>query len=415
MSNFESLGLTSEILSAIKDKGYYTPTPIQLKAIPIILQGKDMLGVAQTGTGKTAAFSLPILNLLQTRKKKVVKGKSRVLILTPTRELATQIEQNVIDYSCYFKVKTKVIFGGVGHRPQIQAIAKGLDIIVATPGRLLDLINDGVVTFDFLELLVLDEADRMLDMGFIRDIKKIMAILPKKRQTLLFSATMPREISKLAEGILKDPVRVEVTPESTTVDKIKQSIHTVPKAHKPLLLKTILRDKSIKSALVFTRTKHGANRVVKHLENSNIPSAAIHGNKSQRARENSLNSFRQEKIRVLVATDIAARGIDIDHVGYVINYDLPSDPENYVHRIGRTGRAGREGTALSFCDDTELSNLRSIEKLIKIKIPKEEKVELDLNQISTKSNQRLQNPNLKKKSPQRKKWQKRERTTKVKG
>ena len=406
MSSFESLGLTSEILSAIKDKGYNTPTPIQLKAVPIILQGKDMLGVAQTGTGKTAAFSLPILNLLQTKKKKVVKGKSRVLILTPTRELATQIEQNIIDYSSYFKVNTKVIFGGVGHRPQIQAIAKGLDIIVATPGRLLDLINDGVVTFDFLELLVLDEADRMLDMGFIRDIKKIMAILPKKRQTLLFSATMPKEISKLAGGILKDPIRVEVTPESTTVDKIKQSIHTVPKTHKPLLLKTILKDRSIKSALVFTRTKHGANRVVKHLENSNIPSAAIHGNKSQRARENSLNNFRQEKIRVLVATDIAARGIDIDHVGYVINYDLPSDPENYVHRIGRTGRAGREGIALSFCDDTELSNLRSIEKLIKIKIPKEEKVELDLSQISTNSNQRLQNPNLKKKSPQRKKWQK---------
>ena len=398
MSNFESLGLTSEILSAIKQKGYTTPTPIQLQAIPTILEGKDLLGVAQTGTGKTAAFSLPILNLLQTDKKKVVKGKSRVLILTPTRELATQIEQNINGYSSNFKVKSKVIFGGVGHRPQIQAIAKGLDIIIATPGRLLDLINDGYLSFDFLDLLVLDEADRMLDMGFIKDIKKILAILPKEKQTLLFSATMPREISNLASGLLKDPIRVEVTPESTTVDKIKQSIHTVPKTHKPLLLKTILKDRSIRSALVFTRTKHGANRVVKHLENAKIPSAAIHGNKSQRARENALNNFRQEKIRVLVATDIAARGIDVDHVGHVINYDLPNDPESYVHRIGRTGRAGREGIALSFCDDSELSNLRSIEKLIKIKIPKEDKIELDLTSLNAGSNQRLRNPNQSKKT-----------------
>ena len=413
MSNFESLGLTPEILTAIKEKGYTTPTPIQLQAIPTILQGKDLLGVAQTGTGKTAAFSLPILNLLQTDKKKVVKGKSRVLILTPTRELATQIEQNINDYSSNCKIKTKVIFGGVGHRPQIQAIAKGLDIIVATPGRLLDLINDGLVSFDYLDLLVLDEADRMLDMGFIRDIKKILTILPKEKQTLLFSATMPKEISSLAGGILKNPVRVEVTPESTTVDKIKQSIHTVPKTHKPLLLKTILKDRSIKSALVFTRTKHGANRVVKHLENAKIPSAAIHGNKSQRARENSLNNFRQEKIRVLVATDIAARGIDIDHVGHVINYDLPNDPENYVHRIGRTGRAGREGIALSFCDDSELSSLRSIEKLIKIKIPKEEKIELDLTGLNNGHGQQ-QRPGNSKRPNQRNNNSRRQRPQKKK-
>ena len=287
---------------------------------------------------------------------------------------------------------------------------------MATPGRLLDLINDGLVSFDYLDLLVLDEADRMLDMGFIRDIKKILAILPKEKQTLLFSATMPKEISSLAGGILKNPVRVEVTPESTTVDKIKQSIHSVPKTHKPLLLKTILKDRSIKSALVFTRTKHGANRVVKHLENAKIPSAAIHGNKSQRARENSLNNFRQEKIRVLVATDIAARGIDIDHVGHVINYDLPNDPENYVHRIGRTGRAGREGVALSFCDDSELSSLRSIEKLIKIKIPKEEKIELDLMGLNNGNgqNQRPGNSKRPKRPNQRNNNSRRQRPQKKK-
>jgi len=391
MTSFGALGLTSEILSAIKKIGYTTPTPIQTQAIPPIIKGKDLLGVAQTGTGKTAAFSLPILNHLQTNAKKTVKGKSRVLILTPTRELATQIDQNIRDYSTNFKIKTKVIFGGVSHRPQVQAISKGLDIIIATPGRLLELINDGYLTFNFLDIFVLDEADRMLDMGFIRDIKKIMATLPEKKQTLLFSATMPNEIANLANGLLNDPVRVEVTPQSTTVEKIKQSVHAVPKTHKPLLLKTILKDRRIKSVLVFTRTKHGANRVVKHLENANIKSAAIHGNKSQTARENALNNFRQEKIRVLVATDIAARGIDVDHIGHVINYDIPNDPENYVHRIGRTGRAGREGVALSFCDETELNYLKSIEKLIKLKIPKEEQIKLDLTQLNTGHNQRPSN------------------------
>ena len=409
MSNFESLGLTAEILCAIKDKGYSTPTPIQSQAIPVILEGKDLLGVAQTGTGKTAAFSLPILNFLQKNQKKPAKGKARVLILTPTRELATQIEDNIKDYSTNFKIQTKVIFGGVSHRPQVQAIAKGLDIIVATPGRLLELINDGLVSFNFLDLLVLDEADRMLDMGFIRDIKKIMSTLPKKKQTLLFSATMPKEIAGLASGILNDPVRVEVTPQATTVDKIKQSIHTVQKTHKPLLLKTILKDRRIKSVLVFTRTKHGANRVVKHLESANIASAAIHGNKSQRARETSLNNFRQEKIRVLVATDIAARGIDVDHVGHVINYDLPNDAENYVHRIGRTGRAGRTGVAISFCDETELNYLKSIEKLIKIKIPKEEKIKLDLTQLNSSQNKRPSNSTQGKRPQQRKKSARRRR------
>ena len=395
MSNFESLGLTPEILNSIKDKGYTTPTPIQQQAIPVILEGKDLLGVAQTGTGKTAAFSLPILNFLQKNQKRPVKGKARVLILTPTRELATQIEDNIKGYSSHTKVKTKVIFGGVSHRPQVEAISKGLDIIVATPGRLLELINDGLVFFDFLDLLVLDEADRMLDMGFIRDIKKIMATLPAKKQTLLFSATMPKEIYGLAKGILNEPVRVEVTPQSTTVDKIKQSIHTVKKTHKPLLLKTILKDRRIKSVLIFTRTKHGANRVVKHLDAANITSAAIHGNKSQRARETSLNNFREAKIRVLVATDIAARGIDVDHVGHVINYDLPNDAENYVHRIGRTGRAGRTGVAISFCDETELNYLKSIEKLIKIKIPKEEEIKLDLTKLNASAKQQVNRSNQK--------------------
>jgi len=388
MSNFESLKLTSTILSAIKEKGYKTPTPIQLQAIPPILQGKDLLGIAQTGTGKTAAFSLPILDFLQNNKKKVVRGKARVLILTPTRELATQIETNLIEYSSGFKILTKVIFGGVGHKPQVQAIRGGLDIIVATPGRLLELINDGIISFTNLEMLVLDEADRMLDMGFIRDIKKILAVLPEKKQTLLFSATMPKEISGLANSILNNPTRIEVTPQATTVDKIKQSIHRVPKSHKSLLLKTILEDESIKSALIFTRTKHGANRVVKHLESANIASAAIHGNKSQNARETSLSDFKQEKIRVLVATDIASRGIDVDHIGHVINYDLPNDPENYVHRIGRTGRAGRTGVAISFCDESELSHLKSIEKLIKATIPKANEIKLDLTKLNTDSHEK---------------------------
>lgn len=368
-ASFQSLNLLPSILKAIQNEGYDIPTPIQLQAIPPLLEGRDLLGIAQTGTGKTAAFALPILHFLGTHTKRPPKGRSRVLILTPTRELATQINDSIKKYSVGMKIATKVIFGGVGHRPQVQAISQGLDIIVATPGRLLEHIEDGVVTFSDLDILVLDEADRMLDMGFIRDINKILKVLPEKKQTLLFSATMPNDIGSLAKSLLKNPVKIEVTPESTTVEKIQQTVIKVPKSNKTLLLMAILQDKSIRSVLVFTRTKHGADRVVRHLSKTNISAAAIHGNKSQNARETALGDFRQGKVRVLVATDIAARGIDIDHVGYVINFDLPEDAESYVHRIGRTGRAGRSGQAISFCDDAELKLLKAIEKLIKIKIP----------------------------------------------
>lgn len=368
MSDFNSLDLIPSILDALKNKGYTTPTPIQIQSIPHLLEGKDLLGIAQTGTGKTAAFALPILNRLAKNKIKMKPGRVRTLILTPTRELASQIEQNIISYGKGLNLSTKVVFGGVGKRPQVVAISRGLDILIATPGRLLDLMNEGHVRYDDLEVFVLDEADRMLDMGFIRDIQKIIAKLPVKKQTLLFSATMPSDIAKLASSLLKNPVKVEVTPQSTTVEKIEQKVYFLEKSNKPLLLKHILLDRSLKSILVFTRTKHGADRVVRHLENAAITSAAIHGNKSQGARERALGNFRDQKIRVLVATDIAARGIDVPHVSHVVNYDIPNDPESYVHRIGRTARAGRGGVAVSFCDPTEVSLLKSVEKLTKTKI-----------------------------------------------
>jgi ATP-dependent RNA helicase RhlE len=372
MSDFKSLNLHPSILNALEKKGYETPTPIQAQAIPHLLEGKDLLGIAQTGTGKTAAFGLPIINRLAKNKVKARPARMRTLILTPTRELASQINDNIKTYSKELKISSTVIFGGVSPRPQIQAMSKGIDILVATPGRLLDLMNDGHILYNQLEVFVLDEADRMLDMGFIRDVKKIISKLPKVKQTLLFSATMPKDIETLAGSLLKKPVRVEVTPQSTTVEKIEQKVNLVEKSNKPLLLKSILKDKKIKSALVFTKTKHGANRVVKHLERAYITAAAIHGNKSQSARERALGSFRAQKIRVLVATDIAARGIDVSEITHVINYDIPNDPESYVHRIGRTARAGREGIAISFCDETEKKLLRCIEKLIKFEIPVDE-------------------------------------------
>ncbi|OUR96935.1 DEAD/DEAH box helicase [Halobacteriovorax marinus] len=369
MSDFKSLNLLPSIFKAVSSKGYTTPTPIQAQAIPHLLEGSDLLGIAQTGTGKTAAFSLPIIHRIGSIKIKTKPGRVRVLILTPTRELASQIDENIRSYSVGLNIKSSVIFGGVGKRPQVQAIAKGIDIMVATPGRLLDLMNEGHVRYDQLEVFVLDEADRMLDMGFIRDIKKIISKLPKRRQTLLFSATMPDSIASLATSLLNNPKRVEVTPQATTVEKIDQRVNLVDKSNKNHLLKSILEDESIKSVLVFTRTKHGANRVVKHLDKASITAAAIHGNKSQSARERALGSFRSGNLRVLVATDIASRGIDVDHVTHVINFDLPVDAESYVHRIGRTARAGREGVAISFCDDSELKLLRSIEKFIKIRVP----------------------------------------------
>ncbi|POB14133.1 MULTISPECIES: DEAD/DEAH box helicase [Pseudomonadati] len=369
VKSFDSLNLLPEILSALKKKGYTAPTPIQANSIPHLLDGGDILGIAQTGTGKTAAFSLPILNNLKIKKIKTKPARMRCLILTPTRELASQIEENIKEYSKGLGISSAVIFGGVSPRPQVQKLSRGMDIIVATPGRLLDLMGDGHVRFEQLETFVLDEADRMLDMGFIRDVNKIIAKLPEKRQTLLFSATMPQDIVNLSKKLLVKPKKVEVTPESTTVEKIDQKINLVHRTNKPKLLKNILEDTTIEHVLVFTKTKHGANRVVKHLDQVGITAAAIHGNKSQGAREKALGGFRKGTVRVLVATDIAARGIDVSHITHVINYNLPDDPKSYVHRIGRTARAGREGIAISFCDDTETKLLNDIEKTINYKIP----------------------------------------------
>lgn len=373
MSEFSSLDLLPEIKKALKDKGYEKPTPIQAQSIPHLLEGKDLLGIAQTGTGKTAAFSLPLIDRLAKNKVKVNKRRVRSLILTPTRELASQIEQNIKGYSKGLGLKCAVIFGGVGKQAQMNSMAQGVDILVATPGRLLDLMSEGHVKYDQLEVFILDEADRMLDMGFLNDVKKVISKLPRDKQTLLFSATMPKDIASLANSLLNNPKRVEVTPESTTVEKIEQKAHFVAKLKKPDLLKEILKDDSIESMLVFTRTKHGADRVVKKLAQDDIMAAAIHGNKSQRQRESALGRFKDQKIRVLVATDIAARGIDIPQVSHVINYNPPEDPKSYVHRIGRTGRAGRDGVAILFCDESEVGLFNDIQKHIKIKIPIDEK------------------------------------------
>ncbi len=373
MPHFKNLNLSTKILSALTKKGYITPTPIQKQSIPPILEGKDLLGIAQTGTGKTAAFALPILDNLFKSGNRVNPNNVRTLILTPTRELASQIADNIKLYGEDLPFKSGVIFGGVNISNQIRALKRGVDILVATPGRLLDLMNQGHLSFSQLEIFVLDEADRMLDMGFINDVKKIIAKLPKQKQTLFFSATMPKDVAILANSILKDPVKVEVTPESTTVEKIDQRVNLVEKANKPLLLQSIIEEQGNKSLfLVFSKTKHGANRIVEFLDKQSIKVAAIHGNKSQSAREKALDSFRQGKIKVLVATDIAARGIDIAGITHVINYDIPNHPESYVHRIGRTARAGREGIAISFCDRSERDLLRAVEKLIKLKLPVDE-------------------------------------------
>jgi ATP-dependent RNA helicase RhlE len=369
MTDLKSLGLIPEILKALEKKGYTHPTPIQEQSIPTLLKGKDMIGIAQTGTGKTAAFLLPIIQKLAENRRKAKPARMRALILTPTRELASQIEDNMVLYSKGLSLSSTVIFGGVKPRPQVQQMQKGQQVLVATPGRLLDLMGEGHILFDQLEFFVLDEADRMLDMGFIHDVKRIIKKLPEKKQTVLFSATMSKDIEKIAANLLKDPVKVEVTPEATTVEKIKQSVIKVEKRKKPLLLQHIIKSEKVESALVFSRTKYGCDRIVRNLEAKNISAAAIHGNKSQNARERALKSFREQKVRILVATDIAARGIDIPHVGHVFNYDVPRDPSSYVHRIGRTARAGREGIAIAFCDSEEVSLLKSVEKLIKYTIP----------------------------------------------
>jgi len=369
MTTFQNLNLDPKLLSALESKGYTIPTPIQLQAIPHILEGKDLLGIAQTGTGKTAAFSLPILQNLAASNNPVKGGGVRALILTPTRELASQIADNIELYGKDLHLTHAVIFGGVSERPQIATMKRGVDILIATPGRLLDLATQGHIRFMNLEIFVLDEADRMLDMGFINDIKKIIAKIPAKRQTLFFSATMPDTINDLAHSILKNPAKVEVTPQSTTVERIDQKINFVEKGNKLSLLKRILKDEDAKSVLVFSKTKHGANRIQEFLEKNSITVAAIHGNKSQGAREKALANFREGNVQVLIATDIAARGIDVPSISHVINYDIPMDPESYVHRIGRTARAGRQGIAISFCDPSENKLLQAVEKTIRFKIP----------------------------------------------
>lgn len=368
MSNFESLGLSNKLLRAINLEGYTHPTPVQAMGIPLLLDGKDLLGVAQTGTGKTAAFALPILQkLLQrdTHKKRHISA----LILSPTRELAAQIDQRFSVYSQFIEIRHKVIFGGVSQKPQVQSLRRGIDVLVATPGRLLDLMQQGHIDLNHIEFFVLDEADRMLDMGFIRDIKKILAILPKRRQNLLFSATMPSSIADLAKSFLNNAEMIDLSPKEITVDKIEQSVLFVRKEDKRKLIVDVVKENKVKRGIIFTRTKHGANRLVKQLDKAGINALAIHGNKSQGARTKALERFKQGRVPLLVATDIASRGIDVDGVTHVFNYDLPNEPESYVHRIGRTARAGKSGVAFAFCDDSESGYLVGIQRLIGKTIP----------------------------------------------
>jgi len=366
---FNSLNIIKPVLEAIKEEGYTIPTPIQEQSIPIILQGSDLLGCAQTGTGKTAAFAVPILQLLSADNSYGKKRKIRSLIVTPTRELAIQIGESFKAYGRHTDLKSAVIFGGVNQNKQTSSLQGGVDIVVATPGRLLDLMNQGFISLRDVEIFVLDEADRMLDMGFIHDVKRIIQVLPKKRQSLFFSATMPPAIVRLADSILHNPKKVSVSPESLTVDIIKQSVYFVDKGNKNVLLADTLKNKDIKTALVFTRTKYGADKVARMLNKKDVKAEAIHGDKSQNARQRALRNFKEQTTRVLVATDIAARGIDIDELEFVINYEVPNIAETYVHRIGRTGRAGAKGTAISFCDATEKEYVKEIEKLIAKKIP----------------------------------------------
>ena len=365
LNSFSDLPLIAPIQRALSTSNYTKPTPIQAQAIPPLLEGRDLLGCAQTGTGKTAAFAVPILQRLAGETKRAAPRSTRALILTPTRELAIQIAESFRTYGRHLALRCAVIYGGVGQSPQVNAMAQGVDVLVATPGRLLDLMNQRLLRLESLSVFVLDEADRMLDMGFIRDVRKIVAAMPASRQTLLFSATMPQSVVGLAESLLKDPVRVSVTPPATTVELIEQRVMFVAKADKRALLVQVLRDPAIHRVLVFTRTKHGANRVTEQLEKAGIAAGAIHGNKSQGARQKALADFRAGRLRVLVATDIAARGIDIDGISHVINFELPDQPESYVHRIGRTARAGASGIAISFCDAAERPLLKDIEKTIR--------------------------------------------------
>ncbi|HLS28435.1 MAG TPA: DEAD/DEAH box helicase [Opitutales bacterium] len=365
---FESLGLAEPIQRAISAKNYTEPSPIQARAIPYLLDGRDLMGCAQTGTGKTAAFALPILHLLATNKKRAKPHRPRALILTPTRELAGQIAQNFSEYGKHLPLRHTVIYGGVRQGPQVRALKSGADILVATPGRLLDLFQQKQIDLSELEIFVLDEADRMLDMGFVHDVKRILAQLPAQRQSLLFSATMPESITTLAQSFLNDPATVTIAPEAPTADRIRQRICHVDRTNKPKLLLHLLNENEEGLALVFSRTKHGANRLARRLSTDGIRAEAIHGNKSQAARERALNQFRKGAVRVLVATDIAARGIDVKGVSLVVNFDLPNEPEAYVHRIGRTARAGTDGAAFSLCEPEERTYLRNIQRLIRQEI-----------------------------------------------
>ncbi len=366
--HFESLNIIEPILRSLKEEGYTLPTPIQAEAIPIVLNGVDLIGCAQTGTGKTAAFAVPVLQILYNNRTFEKKRKIRSLVVTPTRELAIQIEESFKVYGRYTGLTCTVVFGGVNQNSQTAALKNGVDILVATPGRLLDLKNQGIVSLNDVGIFVLDEADRMLDMGFIHDVRRIISALPKKRQSLFFSATMPPEIVRLAGSIVNNPVKVEVTPSASTVDIVNQYVYFIDKANKNALLIELLKDEAIKTALVFTRTKFGADKVVKVLQRKNISAEAIHGNKAQNARQRALSNFKARTTRILVATDIAARGIDVDDLEYVINFEIPNISETYVHRIGRTGRAGANGTAISFCDSEEKAYLKDIERLITKKI-----------------------------------------------
>ncbi|MFT8664938.1 DEAD/DEAH box helicase [Acetobacter orientalis] len=369
MTTFSDLKLAEPLLKALAEEGYETPTPIQAQSIPHLLQGRDLLGLAQTGTGKTAAFSLPILDYLLKNPKAVGPKKARVLVLAPTRELVSQISDSFKAYARHMKCSQAVVFGGVGQGRQVEAMRRGVDVLVAAPGRLLDLIGQGHIDLSALEVLVLDEADRMLDMGFVRDIRRIMTYLPEQRQTLLFSATMPRSIADLAGSLLDNPAQVEVTPPSSTVDRIQQAVMFVNAPDKRDALLTLVESPKVARAVVFTLMKHEANKVAEFLNKNSIVAEAIHGNKSQGARERAMKGFRAGSVKVLVATDIAARGIDVDEVSHVFNYDLPNVPESYVHRIGRTARAGRDGWAVSFCDPEQRAWLRDIEKTIGKPIP----------------------------------------------
>ncbi len=370
MTSFNDFGLAEPILRALAEEKYLTPTPIQSQTIPLACQGRDVIGIAQTGTGKTAAFALPILNHLNAKRSRPAPKACRVLVLSPTRELSGQISDSFRAYGRHIRpLDIALAIGGVPINKQVRSLSRGVEVLVATPGRLIDLVNQRALRLDQVEVLVLDEADRMLDMGFIHDIKRIVAMLPKERQTLFFSATMPQEITRLAAQMLRDPARVAVTPQATTVEKVEQRVILTEKASKPALLAELLKAEPIDRVLVFTRTKHGADKVVRSLQKAGLSADAIHGNKSQGQRERVLAAFRSGRVRTLIATDIAARGIDVDGVSHVVNYDLPNIPESYVHRIGRTARAGATGVAISFCDHDEAPFLRDIERLIRMSIP----------------------------------------------